>query len=172
MVFQKKGEKVASNAHQSFNQSSNNMGVRIVWCKKGVRIVWIHPSYIFGYRRVMEPVERNFHVHGRGGKFTGERGAKQKTMLCRVVWVPVALFLPLNWLECSDDGVECDVDLADFENYEGLILIIDLSGWLLDWLICFCAWFGCGVHTLDWLICKVYCIAFREIIRSIDWLIN
>ena len=45
MVFQKKGEKVASNAHQSFNQSSNNMGVRIVWCKKGVRIVWVHPSY-------------------------------------------------------------------------------------------------------------------------------
>ena len=35
MVFQKKGEKVASNAHQSFNQSSNNMEERIVWCKKG-----------------------------------------------------------------------------------------------------------------------------------------
>ena len=45
MVFQKKREKVASNARQSFNQSSNNMGVRIVWCKKGVRIVWVHPSY-------------------------------------------------------------------------------------------------------------------------------
>ena len=44
--FRKKREKVASNAHQSFNQSSNNMGVRIVWCKKGVRIVWVHPSYI------------------------------------------------------------------------------------------------------------------------------
>ena len=22
------------------------MGVRIVWCKKGMRIVWVHPSYI------------------------------------------------------------------------------------------------------------------------------
>ena len=45
MVFQKKEEKVASNARQSFNQSSNNMGVRIVWCKNGVRIVWVHPSW-------------------------------------------------------------------------------------------------------------------------------
>ena len=45
MVFQKKGGKVASNARQSFNQSSNKMGVRIVWCKEGVRIVWVHPSY-------------------------------------------------------------------------------------------------------------------------------
>ena len=45
MVFQKKGEKVASNARQSFNQSSNNMGVRIVWCKKGVCTVRVHPSY-------------------------------------------------------------------------------------------------------------------------------
>ena len=44
MVFQKKGEKVANNAHQS----SNNMGVRIFWCKKGVRIVWLHPSYMNG----------------------------------------------------------------------------------------------------------------------------
>ena len=43
--FRKKGGKVASKAHQSFNQSSNNMGVRIVWCKKGVRMVWVHPSY-------------------------------------------------------------------------------------------------------------------------------
>ena len=50
MVFHKKGEKVASNAHQSFNQSSNNMGVRIVWCKKRVRIVWVHPSYRYKKR--------------------------------------------------------------------------------------------------------------------------
>ena len=57
MVFQKKGEKVASNAHQSFNQSSNNMGARIVWCKKGVRIAWVHPSYAGQTRSTLVVVE-------------------------------------------------------------------------------------------------------------------
>ena len=43
--FTNKREKVATNIPRSLNQSSNNMGVRIVWCNKGVRIVWVHPSY-------------------------------------------------------------------------------------------------------------------------------
>ena len=57
MVFQKKMGKVASNAHQSFNQSSNDTRKRIVWCKKGVRIVWVHPSY----------TEKSESAHSREG---------------------------------------------------------------------------------------------------------
>ena len=62
MVFQEREEKVASNAHQSFNQSSNSMGVRIIWCKKGVRIVWVHPSY-----RMHTYTQPHFAGRGLGG---------------------------------------------------------------------------------------------------------
>ena len=53
MVFQKKGEKIPSDAHQSINQSSNNT--------KG-RIVWVHPCvFVVKSSNCRLDTEKMFH---------------------------------------------------------------------------------------------------------------